>query len=417
MTDTKKKLRVLLEDAHSVLSRYHAPVRTAARMLDIASDIKDVTSPFGLANIAFNGLVTAIDAGNYYPKSDQNYFVRRAWTPVCGDSNPHLLLTLFTGERRPVGVHMHTAHRGDHAGMETSVTLLGGIPVGLLTNPKNNLLLGCYCKPEDLDRLWLVIDRKFHELYPNIVRLEAVEQSGNKLASFGDSPPYRLVAEDKPLHVSELSERLAAQISRFNARGMSRSLMLHGRPGTGKTTVAHAVIHKLGYRTLRGTSERYRLPYEMLRMTIKTLRMEALLIDDIDRLATTDEMLEFMEWAKEHLKVVIYTANNEREIDVAMKRPGRIDERVLVDALPDAMVRELLGPDNQDFLSRVLTWPIAYINEFVNRRLDDVSPELAEEWIQELESAQHDKEGKKLNTPPNWSTTEIVGIPVTSSHA
>lgn len=148
---------------------------------------------------------------------------------------------------------------------------------------------------------------------------------------------------------------------------VNRSIMFHGPPGTGKTTLCQTIINNLGFRTLkfRYTSS---YDYSLFAFVVRKFKIEAVMIDDFDQCDSRDELLEFLEMLKKETKVVIGLANSLREFHPALLRPGRFDEIVTIDALAPLVVKEILGPKlTRSYFSKVKGWPVAYLNEFVTR--------------------------------------------------
>lgn len=149
--------------------------------------------------------------------------------------------------------------------------------------------------------------------------------------------------------------------------GVNRSIMFHGPPGTGKTTLCQTIINNLGFRTLKF---RYTPSYDysLFAFVVRKFKIEAVMIDDFDQCDSRDELLEFLEMLKKETKIVIGLANSLREFHPALLRPGRFDEIVTIDALDPLVVKQILGTKlTKSYFSKVKSWPVAYLNEFVTR--------------------------------------------------
>jgi ATPase family associated with various cellular activities (AAA) len=172
--------------------------------------------------------------------------------------------------------------------------------------------------------------------------------------------------------VRALHERLAS----FLERGVRRSCLLVGPPGTGKSTGIRYLARMLGMRSLRvdlaalGGEGVARVDDEApiwLDALLKVLRPELLILDDLDRVASSGQLLHFLELAAATCRLVLASANGTERMMGAALRPGRFDEIVRVDRLDPDLLRKLLGAD-ADLCDRLDGLPVAYVSEFMKRR-------------------------------------------------
>lgn len=165
--------------------------------------------------------------------------------------------------------------------------------------------------------------------------------------------------------------------------GVPRAVMLCGPPGTGKSTMARTLVDSLKMRSFRIRVEDVSgLQNSTLFEAISTFKPDAVILDDFDRAHAQDQLLETLEFFQRHVKLVIATVNNIRELDDAILRPGRFDEIVVVDMMDEGVVRHILG-EYVDGFERVKEWPVAFIHEYVKRR-KFMSAEEAEASTEEL---------------------------------
>ena len=172
--------------------------------------------------------------------------------------------------------------------------------------------------------------------------------------------------------IRELGERLV----RFRARGMQRSCLLVGPPGTGKSTGIRYLAARLGLSSLRvdlaalSRQEGVRVDDQAprwLEALLKLLEPELLILDDLDRVECGGELLHFLELAAATCQVVLASANGTEAMLGAALRPGRFDEVVRVDRLDQRLLRSLVG-DDDELAARVGDLPVAYVAELVKRR-------------------------------------------------
>ncbi|MEJ7596802.1 MAG: AAA family ATPase [Kofleriaceae bacterium] len=168
---------------------------------------------------------------------------------------------------------------------------------------------------------------------------------------------------------------LAARMGKFLAAGESRSYLLAGPPGTGKSLAIRWLVAELGLSSVRidlavltrlhGThSPTLATSLETL---LQLLRPRAMILDDLDRIAVTAPLLAFLELAQRTCAVVIASANSVTKMMGAALRPGRFDDIVRVDRLDPDVLRTLLAEDGELF-DQLAPLPAAYVIELVKRR-------------------------------------------------
>lgn len=147
---------------------------------------------------------------------------------------------------------------------------------------------------------------------------------------------------------------------------ITRALLFFGRPGTGKSTCVRAIAQGLDMRSLR-------LPFyaidedvsTSLIPSLKILRPEVVIIDDVDRSRDQELLLEQLEMFRQHVRVVLATANYPEQIDNAILRPGRFDEAIQLEKLDAEIIATMIGEDVPiEYREKLGEMPIAYLNEF-----------------------------------------------------
>jgi hypothetical protein len=173
---------------------------------------------------------------------------------------------------------------------------------------------------------------------------------------------------------TEQLRQLESRVSTFLRHGVSRSVLLVGPPGTGKSVGIRYLTRRLDLSTLRidlAVLSRHhhsdRLVAASLETLLKLLRPEAMILDDLDRVHAGGELLHFLELAARRCKLLIASANCADNMMGAALRPGRFDDVVRVERLDREVLRRLLGSD-EDLCERLSTLPVAYLAEFLKRR-------------------------------------------------
>lgn len=128
--------------------------------------------------------------------------------------------------------------------------------------------------------------------------------------------------------------KIGEEISRCHKDSVSRSYLLVGPPGTGKSSFCFAAAEKFCPRILKvDPSVMYRMESGELEYFIDCLLPDAIIFDDIDRCDTEGYLLFVLENIKKtYPNVVVFaTANSFEELGSAMVRPGRFDRVLWLD--------------------------------------------------------------------------------------
>jgi hypothetical protein len=187
-------------------------------------------------------------------------------------------------------------------------------------------------------RVW---DRYENGIYISILLNEDEYPSVGKVRLHNLSTEQLFYLGEKP-DIGELIE----EIQNFREKNISRSYILVGVPGTGKTSFAIQSSKAISSRILKiDPSVAKHLGSADFEFLIKNLAPDVLLFDDFDR-ATSDpaHLLFLLENIKQQFpKVLIFaTVNDFRDLDDALKRPGRFDKTLWFD-LPDSKDREIIA--------------------------------------------------------------------------
>lgn len=163
-------------------------------------------------------------------------------------------------------------------------------------------------------------------------------------------------------------DEIVDSVQKFFARGLNRSMLFFGPPGTGKSTLAVRVTNRLGGKILilDGSSVADRSS-SVVFQAISVIDPTVILFDDLDRFHGIHNLLGDIERMNRmragRSKLVIATVNDICSVPEAMRRPGRFDQSV-----------EFLPP-NEEIRLKVL---IAYAKQFNTSLTEEQLKPLAE---------------------------------------
>ena len=230
---------------------------------------------------------------------------------------------------------------------------------------------------------------------PLVLRQQAAENDPLQLSP---ESPYRVASRLNSLFINPRLEE--------NTVGPAYSCLLYGPPGTGKTTLAREVAQQLGWPLLTITTSDFIVDGEAqvearAKKVFEALNSQRDLVvffDEIDRLVldrdTSDyrsqgDMLQFMTPSMltkinnlrraEHVIFIVGTNYADR-IDRAIKRAGRIDERLLV-LPPDLSRRQQIIKKELERLGQ---------NSVDGTQIADAAKAAAWQTIAEIKAALHE---------------------------
>lgn len=129
---------------------------------------------------------------------------------------------------------------------------------------------------------------------------------------------------------SKCSEFIRDYVSDQEKNGRKKNVLIHGPLGTGKTTLAYIISHMLK-RSVYVLTKECLLKPSILR---KIGNNSVVLFDDVERMLCPDVCKTVMDFLDNRVtktdRITIMISNDISQIDPAIIRPGRIDERLYV---------------------------------------------------------------------------------------
>jgi len=183
---------------------------------------------------------------------------------------------------------------------------------------------------------------------------------------------------------SEQTSALLERIERFFAAGHSRSIILHGSPGTGKSEMSRTISKSLQGMTLFiNASEFKSLQSNTLSNCLDLLHPDIVIIDDLDCVYDVKSLLSAIDRIHRTTRLFIVTANDLESFDAAAVRAGRFDE---IEVVRRVVMPEDMIPGLEESVYKDLNdWPVAFVEE-LGKRLEVLGDESLSEEMGRLKA-------------------------------
>lgn len=165
---------------------------------------------------------------------------------------------------------------------------------------------------------------------------------------------------------SEQGDKIMERLEKFRSAGHSRCILLHGTPGTGKTTMTRYVASRLEGRVVSVLPcALVDLGFSGVESILECLCPDITIVDDIDRVPNGH--IAFLEAVRGSSDVCLLTANHLDWMDEAEVRTGRVDEfEEVVSVVEPSFVISISDPE---IMTELEDWPIADLID-LQKRID-----------------------------------------------
>lgn len=341
-------------------------IKTLAEIAKSIADYSLTKSKFSLVNGGLLGLETLLGLNSNDPSMLFN--TTNGWSPITSYKPIHNLFTSTLN--RLDGVKLPF----DYDNAKLFKTQFGEF-ISIQERYNSHSEISIISKSENTKKILSFLGQeKLKELNSQYLELTEINIDDNN---------SQLILAPFTLHpiTSTKSTQIIKDLTNCFSKNINRSMLLYGWAGTGKTTLAHTIVNKFGFRTLKmHPSKSITIPYFLELLDI--FQIEALILDDFDQIEMNDKLLQFLEIVNDKLELVIGIANVLDGFDPAVLRPGRFDELIQINELDENTVVEILGDLANDYFEKVRLFPIAYIKELVKQNI--LNPDKLEEKYEEL---------------------------------
>jgi len=338
--------------AREFLTRHNQAIKAGVQIARSFVSFATSKSPFAFVEGVFSTFEVLTTRGNQY--AAYYFTVKNGWTRLI-DAQTSMMLEpgLANVPYHPMGFEYDGA-----------VTKVYAIPGGELAyiagNAYDAARNGFYIRGvEEKVATDFIVEQNIKHLNSRVLSLAAQGHDSN-----GYVPS--LLAEPIDPKPSKLLTEMVAYISKAFELGINRSFILHGPPGSGKSSLSQGIINELGLKTLIYKDEHYD-NLNTFFFVVKHFGIEAILLDDFDQVKESNKLLKMLERINKEVKLVIGLVNSMEEFHPAVVRPRRFDEIKLVEVMDEDVVKGVLGSLSEEYFDKVKAWPIAYTNELVSR--------------------------------------------------
>jgi len=155
------------------------------------------------------------------------------------------------------------------------------------------------------------------------------------------------------IYISTIDEsELIRKLQMFRDMGFTRSLLFHGPPGVGKTTLVGRMVEKMGGKLIILHPDTIDCIEMSLLSLLNLLNPDIILFDDIDRIHEFNDILAYLEELNRFNKtnrLIIGTVNDLYAMPAPMRRPGRFDQIIKFGPPNKAQILEIVNAYSEKF--------------------------------------------------------------------
>lgn len=217
-----------------------------------------------------------------------------------------------------------------------------------------------YCLPEHRVEILSEIHRLIYQRFPG----GKITINGGNFALEEDHTQDKFISFKKCVEMKEY-------INKYMDKGINRSILFYGPPGSGKSNLIKGIVSELQAKTIKFT-DLEKVEVNFIIEAIKCLGPDCIIFEDIDHLGygAMQLLLEKIEHLNDNIKLLMASANYINELDSALLRPGRFDELIEIKNLDREVLIRLISGDGEDdveLYEMVKDMPVASVKEVLKR--------------------------------------------------
>lgn len=294
------------------------------------------------------------------PSTPSSYFANDEWQPFFNPALYELIINLFT-HTYPKEVRIVKS-----VGTAAAYVIeFEKIKFGWAVNGER---LDYFCITRNKkEEAYAVVQDMFWKTYTSgqvIVGVESDKISFKEDSNHGSFIKFKKCTE------------MAEYINEYYKKGVGRSILFYGPPGSGKSNLVKGITYCLSTKTMRFT-ELSNLAASLVSEVLRIVNPDAVVLEDIDHMSNEEitDLLDKIEDFNNQKKMVFATANEVSKLDNALLRPGRFDEVMEINNLDEEVLRKLVG-DDEEIFEITRNFPVAFTVELL-KRIEVLGKEIA----------------------------------------
>jgi len=267
----------------------------------------------------------------------------------------------------------------------------------------------------DMGTEWLMRADNDNLVYRDTLNHIIDKHGGNlQITTFKDANHGygKLNIEKDDLYESKVTKRtleIVEKLNKYYSARVPRSILFYGAPGSGKSTLIKSICSEMNLNTFRVSAQHMStIKTKFYKLISDHAGVNALIIEDIDKITFSVNMLEIIDAIKNNLDFIFFSANDKGNINEAFMRMERVDEIIEINGTDIETGTAILG--NEEIATKMQNFPIVCLLELSKRMKVLGEKEGYEEFIKDSDRIQvflNEEEERSLFRVFEESNTDI----------